>query len=71
MKYTNSKGKTRTLFQEHIYSPDFLITINPDCSILKEEFKFLTDNKIYVDVKGMFARNDGGRSFSLNQKWMY
>ncbi len=29
VKYVNSKGKTRTLFQEHIYSPDFLISVNP------------------------------------------
>ncbi len=36
-----------------------------------DEFKMLKDNRIYVDVKGMFARNDGGRSFSLNQKWTY
>lgn len=71
VKYTNSKGKQRTLFQEHIYSPDFLITINPDCQILIDEFKVLKNNQIYVDVKGMFARNDGGRSFCLNQKWCF
>lgn len=29
VKYVNSNGKTRTLFQEHIYSPDFLIAVNP------------------------------------------
>lgn len=71
IKYTNSKGKQKSLFQEHVYSPDFLITINPNCDILLDEFKVLKDNQIYIDVKGEFARNDGGRAFSLNQKWMY
>ena len=25
----------------------------------------------YIDVKGTFAKSDGGRSFSINQKWTY
>ena len=25
----------------------------------------------YLDVKGQFAQHDGGRSFSLNQKWTW
>lgn len=56
VKYKNSKGKERTLFQEHIYSPDFLIEIDKKCTILQDEFKLLKDNKIYVDVKGTFAK---------------
>ena len=24
-----------------------------------------------IDTKGTFASNDGGRSFSINQKWVY
>lgn len=71
IKYINSKGKQKSLFQEHIYSPDFVINVNPQCNILLDEFKVLKDNQIFVDVKGEFSRNDGGRSFSLNQKWMY
>lgn len=25
----------------------------------------------YLDVKGQFAQHDGGRAFSLNQKWTW
>lgn len=25
----------------------------------------------YIDVKGQFAQHDGGRAFSLNQKWTW
>jgi len=26
---------------------------------------------VYLDVKGQFALHDGGRAFSLNQKWTW
>ena len=64
--------KSRTLFQDHVYSPDFLIQVNPAHQNLIQEFKvpFGQDsNMIYVDVKGSFNRNQ--RSFSIDQKWVW
>jgi len=62
----------KTLFQDHVYSPDFLIEWDPERTILSDEFKLpfgLNHNRIYVDVKGSFNRNQ--RSFSIDQKWVY
>lgn len=78
IKYINVFGKENTLFQEHKYTPDFKITLCPTINLeLSKEFHIFKDqlsNKevsVLIDVKGMFAKNDGGRSFSINQKWMY
>lgn len=70
VKYKDQKGKEKTLFQPHIYSPDFLVTVNKNCITLKNEFKLLNNFQIYIDVKGVFARNGSDRAFSINQKWM-
>ena len=61
--------KTKVLFQDHVYSPDFLLEIDPKYQNLIDEFKLTFDNKIYIDVKGSFNRNQ--RSFSIDQKWVY
>ena len=78
VEYINWKGQSRSLLREHIYSPDFKIMFNPQSyQILAKEFKLphkaLQDNtfQVYLDVKGEFQRGDGGRSFSINQKWVY
>lgn len=66
------KNKTKTLFQDHVYSPDFEIEWNPKYEIFQEEFKYpfgWHKNNIYVDVKGSFNRNQ--RSFSIDQKWVF
>lgn len=68
VKYFDGK-KERVLFRPHVYSPDFLIEINPNCEQLKKEFKILFDNKIYIDVKGTFNKTQ--RSFSIDQKIIY
>lgn len=68
VKYNDGK-KERVLFRPHVYSPDFLIKINPQYEILKKVFKVLFDNKIYVDVKGTFTKTQ--RSFSIDQKFVY
>ena len=76
--YIAYDGKKKFLFREHIYSPDFIIQINPKTSqILCKELKIpyeamnLESFSVYLDVKGTFQKSDGGRSFSLNQKWVY
>lgn len=77
VKYVNVEGKQRTLLREHIYSPDFEFIIEPKkCLKLAKELRLTQDQascdwfKICVDVKGTFAKSDGGRSFSINQKWL-
>ena len=76
-KYKDSKGKDRCLFRDHIYSPDFAITFGISNDRLLQEFKCPVINeknntaKIVVDVKGVFMSNGSGRSFSLNQKWVF
>ena len=76
--YIDWKGKSRSLLREHVYSPDFKITFNPKSyQTLVKEFKLphkaLQEStfQVYLDVKGEFQRGDGGRSFSINQKWVY
>ena len=61
--------KKRHLFREHVYSPDFEIEVDPKRKDLVKEFKVLDRNRIYVDVKGSFNRNQ--RSFSMDQKWVF
>lgn len=77
-QYININNKTRSLLKKHEYSPDFILTFNPQTSkILLEAFKIPLDkitNKsidVYLDVKGTFQRNGTGRAFSINQKWVY
>ena len=71
VKYKDSKGKEKTLFREHVYSPDFLIEFNiMKYHQFKDEFKVMDNgNRIYIDVKGSFNRTS--RSFSVDRKWLY
>lgn len=79
INYNNIDGKSRCLFRAHVYNPDFQITFDHNKYLeLSKEFKIdkseLSKHKsydVYVDVKGTFAKSDGGRSFSINQKWVY
>lgn len=77
INYQTIDGKTRSLFREHVYSPDFILTFQPSkCITLARELKvpkekLLAKVDVYIDVKGTFAKSDGGRSFSINQKWVY
>ena len=72
---TNSKGKKRSLFREHVYSPDFIIAIERSRTALLDEVKcdwsrFKDDvYNAWIDVKGTFNRNS--RSFSIDQKWVW
>ena len=68
------------LMHPHVYTADFTLTF--DASNLKlmgylgQAFKLRCDDvkdgkiTVVVDVKGTFMSNDGGRSFSINQKLM-
>ena len=75
-KYTDVYGKTRTLFQEHIYTCDFVLKLNPSINLeLSKEFKVnysdlhKSEICIYIDCKGTFNRN--ARSFSTDRKWVW
>lgn len=76
--YINIDNKKRSLLLKHEYSPDFIITFNPNKSrVLSNAFKLSIDKlsldtvNVYLDVKGTFQRNGSGRAFSINQKWVY
>lgn len=76
--FVNSQGKKRSLFREHVYTPDFIVKFRPGVSEqLDVQFKVPFDRmrqnefKAYIDVKGGFMSNGSGRSFSINQKWIY
>ena len=76
--YVDAIGKKRSLFRQHVYSPDFCIIFDPRSSqALCKQFKTtyeqasLSESSAYLDVKGTFQRNGSGRSFSLNQKWVF
>jgi len=76
--YVDADGKTRCLFRDHVYTPDFLVALGPSAgTALLKEFRVRAPQlsapevSVYWDVKGTFARHDGGRSFSLNQKWVW
>ena len=72
--------KTKFLMHPHIYTADFIVTFNASNAKLMEylskAFKLRVDDvkdgilTLVVDVKGTFMSNDGGRSFSINQKMM-
>ena len=76
VNYINVDNKSRCLFRDHVYSPDFKIQFDPSkCTILAREFKLTKEQaqqskfEIVVDVKGTFNKTE--RAFSLNQKWVY
>lgn len=76
--YINIDNKKRVLLRSHEYSPDFMVRFNPQLSrMLSNAFKLssqqfsLDSIDVFLDVKGTFMRNDGGRAFSINQKWVY
>ena len=72
--------KTKFLMHPHIYTADFTLTFDASnlklMEYLSQVFKLRCDDvkdgkiTVVVDVKGTFMSNDGGRSFSINQKLM-
>jgi hypothetical protein len=80
----NKRTYNKTLLRDHVYTPDFKVTINK--YLLDKLFPNALDKLLYttdicdednqfvtyiIDIKGTFAKADGGRSFSINQKWVY
>ena len=71
------KEVKKSLFQEHVYTPDFLVTFTESINNLDTDrpisfggFKFIEPLKpVYVDVKGTFNKTQ--RSFSIDQKLIY
>lgn len=78
----NKKGemKSKFLMHPHIYTADFKLVFDASnlklMEYLSQAFKIRTDDvkdgklELVIDVKGTFMSNDGGRSFSINQKMM-
>ena len=72
--------KTKFLMHPHIYTADFKLMFDANnlklMEYLSQAFKLRLDDvkdgvlTLVVDVKGTFMSNDGGRSFSINQKLM-
>lgn len=73
------KTKTKTikkhLLYEHSYKPDFHLFKGERWSIIESSHNLWSlhgyNNEFVIDVKGTFQQNDGSRSFSINQKWMF
>lgn len=76
-KYQDVDGRQRTLFQDHVYSCDFVVSFDASRQkALAKEFKVQLGQlsaggevSAYVDTKGLFNRN--GRSFSTDRKWVW
>ena len=72
--------KMKFLMHPHVYTADFTLTFDARnlklMEYLSQVFKLRCDDvkdgkmTLVVDVKGTFMSNDGGRSFSINQKLM-
>ena len=72
--------KTKFLMHPHVYTADFKLMFDANnlnlMRYLGQVFKLRLDDvkdgvlTLVVDVKGTFMSNDGGRSFSINQKLM-
>lgn len=63
---TKTKEIEKHLLHPHEYTADFKLTINDNIFPL-----YSNTSEFYIDVKGTFQQNDGNRSFSINQKWIY
>ena len=80
MKDKKGNVKTKFLMHPHVYTADFKLMFDANnlnlMDYLGQVFKLRLDDvqdgvlTLVVDVKGTFMSNDGGRSFSINQKLM-
>ena len=74
--YVDVDGKTKCLFRDHVYSPDFLVSFDPNAQKqLAREFRVRQSDlsapevSAWIDTKGLFNMN--GRSFSTDRKWVW
>jgi len=73
---TKTKEVTKTLFQPHEYTPDFIVEFtdkffNTFGKTPLTSIPYVSKNPFVIDIKGAFARNGGDRTFSINRKLMY
>jgi ribosomal protein S8 len=72
---TKVKTKELVLLNKHVYTPDFTIKTTKKFEDMFPNHGLVEStgepNVYIIDTKGSFAKNDGGRSFSINQKWLY
>ena len=76
----NGEFKKKFLMHPHVYTADFILRFDARniqlMAYLAQVFKLRLDDvqdgvlTLVVDVKGTFMSNDGGSSFSINQKLM-
>lgn len=76
LKVLKTKTKTvhKHLLNGHVYTPDFMFALNREhdlAPMIIKQLKVSQDGLYWIDVKGMYSKFDGGRSFSINQKWLY
>ena len=75
VRYEDVDGKSRSLFQEHKYTPDFVVAFDGNAQhALAKELKISKDQlsaecSAWIDVKGGFNRN--ARSFTTDRKWVW
>ena len=75
-KYVDVDGKTRCMFRDHVYSPDFMVEFDPARQKdLAKELKvpqcLLSAGvcSCWIDTKGEF--NPNKRSFQTDRKWVW
>lgn len=76
VKYQDIDGKTKTLFREHEYTPDWVLDFTPSAQAqlakeLRVSYCQLSDLhcSVFIDSKGAF--NITERAFGYNQKWLW
>lgn len=75
-KYQDITNKTRSLFREHEYTADFVMSLDPNKWLdlskeLKISYSELSNNicSVFIDCKGTFNKTE--RAFGYNQKWLW
>lgn len=86
VQYGN-KGKTTTLLSDHVYTTDFIITVDKYSGLFADQgnlpvspnsrsvFMLISEKPgskhYHIEVKPDFDSNNMTRLFRLNQKWVY
>jgi len=83
----NSKFETQSVFQDHVYTPDFDIhftskahgifcQVNKEYEKIQKHLLFTMDTieenaKWTIEIKGGFLQQDKARVNSINRKWLF